>query len=477
MRREAAHGSEAAQLDEAAEGLRGLAALVGDVTADGAVTLRAPAAVWVQAGLPLAPGFAARLGAAAATVADADFAAAPQAARAQINQAVAAETAGKITGLLPPGAVSQRDAAGADQRHLPQGRLGHDLRGAGDHGRAVLPGRPGRPGGDRADDARHGGSPVPAGRGISGRRAAVPGRPAGHGRRPAGRAAGRAGPGARRPAACAALLAGTARHQVTLALPKFRLETALDLIPVLRRLGVTQAFTASADFGGITDAARLAVSAVAHKAYIDVDEQGTEAAAATAVSFRPTAAFRAAQPVTMTVDRPFLFAIWSARAACRCSWARSESRKDREGDRPKGTSGLRPGSMTCGWRWPRAGGSTWRPWGTPRWAAAATTGWCGDAAGAALVRDRRRPGRQGLARTHQARGHGGPGARRWKPLHWRCALMTASRIRRGAGSGVRARLLVRPVGPRYAMAVFPFLRRECGALGGEPPPARSSGRY
>ena len=101
----AADGDEAAQLDEAAEGLRGLAALVSDVTADGAVTLRAPAAVWVQAGLPLAPGFTARLGAAAATVADADFAAAPQAARAQINQAVAEETAGKITGLLPPGAV------------------------------------------------------------------------------------------------------------------------------------------------------------------------------------------------------------------------------------------------------------------------------------------------------------------------------------------------------------------------------------
>ena len=105
------------------------------------------------------------------------------------------------------------------------------------------------------------------------------------------------------------LLAGTARHQVTLALPKFRLETALDLIPVLRRLGVTQAFTASADFGGITDAVRLAVSAVAHKAYIDVDEQGTEAAAATAVSFRPLAAFRAPPAVTVTVDRPFLFAI------------------------------------------------------------------------------------------------------------------------------------------------------------------------
>ena len=306
---EAAHGSEAAQLDEAAEGLRGLAALVGDVTADGAVTLRAPAAVWVQAGLPLAPGFAARLGAAAATVADTDFAGAPQAARAQINQAVAEETAGKITGLLPPGAVSQRDPAGADQRHLPQGRLGHDLRGAGDRGRAVLPGRPGRPGGDRADDARHGGSPVPAGRGIPGRRAAVPGRPAGHGRGPAGRAAGRAAPGARgrRPARPAGRDGPASGHAGPAEVPAGDRARPDPGAAAPRRDG--RPSPASADFGGITDAARLAVSAVAHKAYIDVDEQGTEAAAATAVSFRPLAAFRAPPPVTMTVDRPFLFAI------------------------------------------------------------------------------------------------------------------------------------------------------------------------
>ena len=56
-------------------------------------------------------------------------------------------------------------------------------------------------------------------------------------------------------------------------------------------------------------ASTLRIGAVAHKAYIDVDEQGTEAAAATAVSFRPLAAFRSPPPVTMTVDRPFLFAI------------------------------------------------------------------------------------------------------------------------------------------------------------------------
>ena len=92
-------------------------------------------------------------------------------------------------------------------------------------------------------------------------------------------------------------------------MPRFRLEAGFDLIPVLRRLGVEQAFTRQADFSGITEAERLLINAVAHKAYVDVDEQGTEAAAATAITFRPTAAFRAPTPVTMTVDRPFVFAI------------------------------------------------------------------------------------------------------------------------------------------------------------------------
>ena len=105
------------------------------------------------------------------------------------------------------------------------------------------------------------------------------------------------------------LLAGTARHQVTLSLPRFRLEAAFDLIPALRRLGVTEAFGDDADFSGITDAEPLRIGAVAHKAYIDVDEHGTEAAAATAVVMAALAAFRAPPPVTMVVDRPFLFAI------------------------------------------------------------------------------------------------------------------------------------------------------------------------
>ena len=91
--------------EAAAQGLRGMAAVAANVTAGGSVTFRAPATAWVQAGLPLEPGFTARLGPTA--FADADFAAAPDAARTRINQAVADDTAAKITGLLAPGAVSR----------------------------------------------------------------------------------------------------------------------------------------------------------------------------------------------------------------------------------------------------------------------------------------------------------------------------------------------------------------------------------
>jgi serine protease inhibitor len=110
-------------------------------------------------------------------------------------------------------------------------------------------------------------------------------------------------------AGLAGLLAGAARHQVQLALPRFRLEARFDLIPVLERLGVTAAFGHEADFSGITAAGPLCIGAVAHQAYIDVGERGTEAAAATAVMMAGHALIQAPPPATVIVDRPFLFAI------------------------------------------------------------------------------------------------------------------------------------------------------------------------
>lgn len=100
-----------------------------------------------------------------------------------------------------------------------------------------------------------------------------------------------------------------AQRRVRLSLPRFRVESSFRLKDVLQALGVRLAFTDDADFGGIC-AEPVAVADVVHKAFIDVAEEGTEAAAATAVVFRAAGMIRRPEPdVTLVVDRPFLFAI------------------------------------------------------------------------------------------------------------------------------------------------------------------------
>jgi len=286
----------------------------------GSAVFRAPNTVWVQSGLPLRAEFTGRLKQAAAAVAGADFAAAPDAARAEINQAIATQTAGKITGLLPPGAITALTrlvlasavylkAAWAEpfpERATADAPFHLDSPDGPDG-----PGGPGGPGGRTLA--------VPMMRGTAARSylrgdgyqaVLLPYRDIGLAMAvllPDGPLA------ALRPKVAAAglggLLAGTATYRVTLSLPRFRLEAAFDLIPALKRLGVIEAFGGDADFGGITGAEPLQIGAVAHKAYIDVDERGTEAAAATAVVIKMAAAMRPPPPVTMVVDRPFLFAI------------------------------------------------------------------------------------------------------------------------------------------------------------------------
>jgi serpin B len=96
--------------------------------------------------------------------------------------------------------------------------------------------------------------------------------------------------------------------QVALQLPRFSYEASFDLVPPLQSLGMTDAFTDAADFSGMSDESLL-ISAILHKAFVLVDENGTEAAAATAVVMEVTAA-PADMPIEMTVDRPFLYVIY-----------------------------------------------------------------------------------------------------------------------------------------------------------------------
>ena len=96
-------------------------------------------------------------------------------------------------------------------------------------------------------------------------------------------------------------------HELQLRLPKWETDTRFDVIPALQGLGVTQLFeAATADLTGIADIEQLYVSFVIHQANITVDEQGTEAAAATAVGVEAVAGY---PPASLTVDRPFIYLI------------------------------------------------------------------------------------------------------------------------------------------------------------------------
>ena len=77
----------------------------------------------------------------------------------------------------------------------------------------------------------------------------------------------------------------------------------------LTQLGMGIAFSGEADFSGMTDAGPLFISRVIHEAMLDVDENGTEAAAATAVTLELTAEPNPPQPPAFTADRPFFFLI------------------------------------------------------------------------------------------------------------------------------------------------------------------------
>jgi serpin B len=75
-------------------------------------------------------------------------------------------------------------------------------------------------------------------------------------------------------------------------------------------MGMAQAFSGAADFSGMTGKPDFAISAAIHKAFIDVDEQGTEAAAATAIVMQATAMqrrFPEPPPIVFRADHPFLF--------------------------------------------------------------------------------------------------------------------------------------------------------------------------
>jgi serine protease inhibitor len=291
---------------DAASGLRLLSAGLAQL-ASGDLTLRTPNTMWMQAGLPLEPEFSqAMTGVAQASVREASFATAPEQVRQEINALIEEQTAGKIAEILVRGQVTRATRlalANAVYLKAPwltpfEPQLTHDAPfrlASGDRVTVPMMRQTTRLGYLAGDGYQAVLLPYVGGRLAlavivpDGALAPCEDKLARHG--------------------TAGLLAGAGWQQVELGLPRFRQELRLDLKPALQRLSVESAFGAAADFSGITTSGPLWVDVAAHMAYVDVNEQGTEAAAATVAGMRTLAAFQVPPPVELTVDRPFLFAI------------------------------------------------------------------------------------------------------------------------------------------------------------------------
>lgn len=102
------------------------------------------------------------------------------------------------------------------------------------------------------------------------------------------------------------------RREVKLSLPKFKMTVEYDLVPALKKMGIKKAFVpGGADLTGLSGASNLYISGVVHKAFVEVNEEGTEAAAATGVGIRATSV--PPPPLVFRADRPFLFLIRDVR--------------------------------------------------------------------------------------------------------------------------------------------------------------------
>lgn len=99
------------------------------------------------------------------------------------------------------------------------------------------------------------------------------------------------------------------RH-VDVEIPKFRMTASYRLEHVLAKMGMTDAFDNTADLTGMTESReRLSVGPVVHKGFIDVNEEGSEAAAASAAVVMTVSAKPMRQTAVFRADHPFLFAI------------------------------------------------------------------------------------------------------------------------------------------------------------------------
>jgi serpin B len=102
--------------------------------------------------------------------------------------------------------------------------------------------------------------------------------------------------------------------KVIVSLPRFTMTQQFELSSALSAMGMPQAFSGAADFSGMDGSHDFTISAAIHKAFIDVNETGTEAAAATSIIMRATAMRVEPPPMVFNADHPFLFLIRDTRS-------------------------------------------------------------------------------------------------------------------------------------------------------------------
>lgn len=280
-----------------------------EIGAEGQIELAVANALWGQQGYGFREAFLALLREHyGSDLTEVDFAGASEAARGMINAWVVRETRGKITDLIPPGGVSAltrlvltnaiyfkgtwatqfdkeatKDApfylAGEDSADVPLMQLTEHFRYAEDGDVQVLE--------------------LPY---LGNRLSMVVLLP----RMRDGLAALEGGLSVK---ALRGWTDGLRRRKVAVFLPRFTMTTQFSLGGTLAAMGMRDAFTQAADFTGMAERRELFISAVLHKAFVDVNEEGTEAAAATGVVIGLTSVQLPEEIVVFRADHPFLFLI------------------------------------------------------------------------------------------------------------------------------------------------------------------------
>lgn len=267
--------------------------------------LKVSNAAWAQRGLDLEPAFRdtlrSRFG---TTMREADFEADAEGVRHRINQTVADQTEGKITDLFPAGSIDGDSRLvltnalylkAAWAREFPRDRTVDAPFTRADGSTVTVPMMHNEPDTDGTGMLGYAEGPgyqvvtLPYRGGKLAFTVIVPG-----------------DVDALRGKGLATLLSEVTPAHVVLAMPRFTAGSAMDLRETLAAAGMPDAFSSAADFSGVTDDAALYLDSVQHKTYVRVDEEGTEAAAATGADAQVVSA---PVPRTVTVDRPFIFVI------------------------------------------------------------------------------------------------------------------------------------------------------------------------